>query len=315
MPMVECSVCLENFENEDAYRDHLQYHERRATELLQELQACLHHISAKPRLINAHSSPISRSPSTNQPVTHHSRTRFWKCPHPDCAKKSKRASFERRKDLVRHAEAHKECEEKCLFCEIPILRVRKYFTHYDKCPTRLEHQRAGILSMEKDNKMRERRRSLHGTTELWLNGMLDSAASNRASGQRPEVPSNVIEPGVMRRDVAHTNCHPRPSRDHGALRPSADPVQTDTTALNDPRATEPEANNVDGNAMMASQAVSALNDLLQGMGSGYTTTLPTIDLSAMADHSFLPRAPVVTSYTMDEPYYINSGYQSMELGV
>ncbi|KAK7404170.1 hypothetical protein QQX98_010044 [Neonectria punicea] len=92
-------------------------------------------------------------------------------------------------------------------------------------------------------------------------------------------------------------------------------MQIDITTLNDSRATELEGNNVDGTAMMANQAMSALNDLLQGMDPGYTTTLPTIDLSAMADHSFLPRAPVVTSYTMDEPYYINSGYQSMELGV
>ena len=66
--------------------------------------------------------------------------------------------------------------------------------------------------------------------------------------------------------------------------------------------------------MIASQAFSALNDLLQGMDPGYTTTLPTFDLSAIDDHSLLPWAPVVTSYTIDEPYYINSSHQSMESG-
>ncbi|RKK83799.1 hypothetical protein BFJ68_g17416 [Fusarium oxysporum] len=270
MPVIECSICLENFENEGAYRGHLEYHEHRATELLEELQACLRHISAQPRLINGQPSPISRSSAINQPDTSPSRTRSWICPHPDCARKLKRTSFERRKDLVRHAESHMDCQEKCLFCAIPILQVRKYFTHYDKCPTRLEHQRTGILSVEKDDEMRKKRQDLHENTELWLNRLLPSGASNRA----------------------------------------------EITTSNDPRATGLEANKVDGNSMIASQDVSAFNDLLREMEFGYTASaLPTIDVSAMANHSILPRAPVVTSYTMDEPYYINPSHRSMELGV
>ncbi|KAG7403672.1 hypothetical protein Forpe1208_v016298 [Fusarium oxysporum f. sp. rapae] len=270
MPVIECSICLENFENEGAYRGHLEYHEHRAAELLQELRACMRHISAQPRLINGQSSPISQSSAINQPDTSPSRTRSWICPHPDCVRKLKRKSFERRKDLVRHAESHKDCEEECLFCEIPILKVRKYFTHYDKCPTRLEHQRTGILSVEKDDEMRKKRRDLHENTELWLNRLLPSGASNRA----------------------------------------------EITTSNDPRATGLEVNKVDGNSIIASQDVSAFNDLLREMEFGYTASAPpTIDVSAMANHSILPRAPVVTCYTMDEPYYINPSRRSMELGI
>ncbi|RKK30993.1 hypothetical protein BFJ63_vAg16512 [Fusarium oxysporum f. sp. narcissi] len=52
------------------------------------------------------------------------------------------------------------------------------------------------------------------------------------------------------------------------------------------------------------------------MEFGYTASAPpTIDVSAMANHSILPRAPVVTCYTMDEPYYINPSRRSMELGI
>ncbi|EXL63801.1 hypothetical protein FOPG_19926 [Fusarium oxysporum f. sp. conglutinans race 2 54008] len=79
--------------------------QHRAAELLQELRACMRHISAQPRLINGQSSPISQSSAINQPDTSPSRTRSWICPHPDCVRKLKRKSFERRKDLVRHAES------------------------------------------------------------------------------------------------------------------------------------------------------------------------------------------------------------------
>ncbi|KAJ0135518.1 hypothetical protein HZ326_21451 [Fusarium oxysporum f. sp. albedinis] len=203
--------------------------QHRATELLQELQACLRHISAQPRLINGQPSPISRSSAINQPDTSPSRTRSWICPHPDCARKLKRTSFERRKDLVRHAESHMNCQEKCLFCAIPILQVRKYFTHYDKCPTRLEHQRTGILSVEKDDEMRKKRQDLHENTELWLNRLLPSGASNRAGGrrqrQRSKIPANVVEPSVTRHDAIHTNCHPRPNPGHGAPLPGGNAIQ------------------------------------------------------------------------------------------
>ncbi|KAG6977790.1 hypothetical protein H9L39_07923 [Fusarium oxysporum f. sp. albedinis] len=320
MPVIECSICLENFENEGAYRGHLEYHEHRAAELLQELRACMRHISAQPRLINGQSSPISQSSAINQPDTSPSRTRSWICPHPDCVRKLKRKSFERRKDLVRHAESHKDCEEECLFCEIPILKVRKYFTHYDKCPTRLEHQRTGILSVEKDDEMRKKRRDLHENTELWLNRLLPSGASNRAGGRRrrrrSKIPANVVEPSVTRHDAIHTNCHPRPNLVHDAPLTGGNAIQTEITTSNDPRATGLEVNKVDGNSIIASQDVSAFNDLLREMEFGYTASAPpTIDVSAMANHSILPRAPVVTCYTMDEPYYINPSRRSMELGI
>ncbi|RKK23858.1 hypothetical protein BFJ66_g17329 [Fusarium oxysporum f. sp. cepae] len=229
MPVIECSICLENFENEGAYRGHLEYHEHRAAELLQELRACMRHISAQPRLINGQSSPISQSSAINQPDTSPSRTRSWICPHPDCVRKLKRKSFERRKDLVRHAESHKDCEEECLFCEIPILK-----RHEARC----------------------------------YSYQLPSAT-------KPKI-----------------------------------------TTSNDPRATGLEVNKVDGNSIIASQDVSAFNDLLREMEFGYTASAPpTIDVSAMANHSILPRAPVVTCYTMDEPYYINPSRRSMELGI
>ncbi|RKK26882.1 hypothetical protein BFJ66_g14477 [Fusarium oxysporum f. sp. cepae] len=303
MPVIECSICLENFENEGAYRGHLEYHEHRATELLEELQACLRHISAQPRLINGQPSPISRSSAINQPDMSPSRTRSWICPHPDCARKLKRTSFERRKDLVRHAESHMDCQEKCLFCAIPILQVRKYFTHYDKCPTRLEHQRTGILSVEKDDEMRKKRQDLHENTELWLNRLLPSGASNRAAsrGTMLFIPTAI-------RDQTQVMAH--------RYRAETPYKQAKITTSNDPRATGLEANKVDGNSMIASQDVSAFNDLLREMEFGYTASaLPTIDVSAMANHSILPRAPVVTSYTMDEPYYINPSHRSMELGI
>ncbi|KAH7302881.1 hypothetical protein B0I35DRAFT_197448 [Stachybotrys elegans] len=201
MLITECSACLERFESDKQYQDHVHYHKHRADELLQELQVCLQHISAQPRPIDAHPSPISRSPTNLSVIS--SQTRPWACPHPDCAGKRKKISFKRRKDLVRHLETHKECEEECPFCGILISRVRKYCTHYDDCPVRLEQQSSGGVSTETDTEMREKRRLLHEETDSWLGEMLQSPLPSIATGQKLQAQAQAIKPKVTSHGTSH----------------------------------------------------------------------------------------------------------------
>ncbi|KAH7109370.1 high mobility group box domain-containing protein [Dactylonectria macrodidyma] len=56
MSLLECNFCLNHFESESAFREHLHYDQ--ALELLQKLQQCLSHISAQP-------CPITTRPSND----------------------------------------------------------------------------------------------------------------------------------------------------------------------------------------------------------------------------------------------------------
>lgn len=170
------------------------------------------------------------------------------------------------------------------------------------------------MSEEKDKEMRDKRRVLHEATDLWLEKMLRPAAPNKVTRRKRKVAANAVELRITSNDAAHAHGHSRLSPDHGPPRLDANIIQTDMTYLNDSRATELEAN-VDGNTMMTISTFSSMNNLLQEMDVGRMATLPAFDLSTIPDSSLLPRAPVVTSYTMDEPYHINSGYQLTGSGV